>query len=89
MLFEGQSVAKTDELNPPCFYKGGTSPAGAIILPGDLGWRQCSPVAFTQLDAPAQPAVHEHKAGAGRPLIYSQTEGRPAEWGRPPTWTCA
>jgi ribose transport system substrate-binding protein len=28
-VLEGQSVAKTDELNPPCFYKGGSSPAGA------------------------------------------------------------
>ena len=28
-VLEGQTVAKTDELTPPCFYKGGTSPMGA------------------------------------------------------------
>jgi hypothetical protein len=28
-VLQGQSVAKSDELVPPCFYKGGSSPAGA------------------------------------------------------------
>jgi ribose transport system substrate-binding protein len=27
-VLSGQSVPKTDELSPPCFYKGGSSPAG-------------------------------------------------------------
>jgi ribose transport system substrate-binding protein len=28
-VLSGQSVPKTDELSPPCFYKGGSSPAGS------------------------------------------------------------
>src|SRR5580704_3780852 len=27
-VLSGQSVPKTNELSPPCFYKGGSSPAG-------------------------------------------------------------
>ena len=36
-VLEGHSQPKTDELTPPCFYHGGSSPSGAMCLPIKLG----------------------------------------------------
>ncbi|MGO9584319.1 MAG: substrate-binding domain-containing protein [Acidimicrobiales bacterium] len=36
-VLEGHSQPKTDELIPPCFYHGGSSPAGASCQPIKLG----------------------------------------------------
>ncbi len=36
-VLSGQHPAKVDELTPPCFYKGGKSPAGAMCEPIKVG----------------------------------------------------
>jgi ribose transport system substrate-binding protein len=36
-VLEGHSQAKTDELTPPCFYKGGSSPSGATCQAIKIG----------------------------------------------------
>jgi ribose transport system substrate-binding protein len=36
-VLEGHKQAKVDELTPPCFYKGGSSPAGAKCQPIRIG----------------------------------------------------
>ena len=65
-VLEGQSVAKTDELSPPCFYKGGSSPAGQV--PGDRVGVNAFPSLSPDLTLPPSPPFMTIKRVAGRPL---------------------